>query len=209
MRVMNPDIITSAPRPEELQPIARGRAGERPARIGLVGGSRWRSAVEPLARTLIRSIATSPPLRALEAFVDRRLAAIEAGREATGAGAAAHVLRVRARLTPREQRLLDGLLRGRAIEQVLAMVVHRTEDEAVEILRAQLGTVEPIVSAASLARQIGGVRGELTDEEYDRVIMRLPHLSSDEQQSLHSHLRAMTPADAAMLLRSYLRPIRH
>ncbi len=212
MPAMNPDIITSAPRPEQLQTIARvrdGAPGERPARLTSQAATLWRSTVDSLARTLIRSIAGAPPLRALEAFVDRRLAAIEAGREATDAAVAAHVLRVRARLTSLEQRLLDGLLRGCAIEQVLAMIVHRTEDEAVEILRAQLGTVEPVVSASSLARQIGRVRGELTDEEYDRVILRLPHLSPDEQQSLHSHLRAMTPADAAMLLRSYLRPVRH
>jgi len=200
---MNPDIITSATMSSEL-PSAPGRAGgprDRPA-------SFWRSTAESIARTLILSIASAPPLRSLEAYVDRYLAADEAGRQATEAAASARVLRVRARLTLAEQQQLDDLLRDDAIEQVLAMIVHRTEDEALEILRRRLGTIEPVVSAASLAREIGGVRGQLTNEEYDRVIMRLPHLSSDEQQQLHSHLRAMMPADAAMLLRSYLRPSR-
>jgi hypothetical protein len=211
---MNPDIITSAPRHPPLSPLpplAPGRAGEPRSRPEVLLGraSLWRATLESLARTLILSLASAPPLRALEAFVDRQLSADEATRQATEAAATAHVLRVRARLTEPEQRLLDDLLRDDAIEQVLAMIVHRTEDDALEILRCQLGTIEPVVSAASLARQIGGVRGQLTNEEYDRVIMRLPHLSSDEQQALHTHLRAMTPADAAMLLRSYLRPVRH
>lgn len=205
---MNPDIITSAPRPEPPSPLAQGRAGEL-RRADPTRASLWRSTLDSLARALIVSIASAPPLRALEAFVDRRLAADEALRQSGDAAATAHVLRVRARLTLAEQQLLDDLVRDGAIEQVLAMIVHRSEDEALDILRRQLGTVEPVVSAASLAREIGGVRGELTNEEYDRVIMRLPHLSSDEQQALHSHLRAMTPADAAMLLRSYLRPVRH
>jgi hypothetical protein len=200
---MNPDIITSAPRSPEL-PSAPGRAGgprDRPV-------SFWRSTAESIARTLILSIASAPPLRSLEAYVDRCLAADEADQQATEAAAAARVLRVRARLTLAEQQQLDDLLRDDAIEQVIAMIVRRAEDEALEILRRRLGTSEPVVSAASLAREIGGVRGQLTNEEYDRVIMRLPHLSSDEQQQLHSHLRAMTPADAAMLLRSYFRPSR-
>jgi hypothetical protein len=200
---MNPDIITSAKRSHEL-PIAPDRAaGPRDRAAPL-----WRSAAESIARTVILSIASTPPLRALEAYVDRCLAADEASRQATEAVVAARVLRVRAGLTLAEQQQLDDLLRDDAIEQVLAMIVRRTEDEALQILRRQLGTIEPVVSAASLARQIGGVRGQLTNEEYDRVIMRLPHLSSDEQQQLHSHLRAMTPADAAMLLRSHLRPLR-
>jgi hypothetical protein len=210
---MNPDIITSAPRPELLARLARGPEARRagaPAPAAPAGRTPlWRSTLESLARTLILAVASAPPLRALEAFVDRQLAAEAVQQQAGAAAAAAHVLRVRARLTEAEQRLLDDLLRDGQIEQVLAMLVHRPEHEALELLRRQLGTIEPVVSAASLARQIGGVRGQLTNEEYDRLIMRLPHLSSDEQQVLHSHLRAMTPADAAMLLRSYLRPLRH
>ena len=238
---MNSDIITSAPRPEDLPPIARvarGHAGEPsepraakgaiahllrsvtarpPARDDGPASAppaadrtpRWRSALESLARALIVSIAAAPPLRALDAFVDRCLAADEALERAAEATAAAHVLRVYAQLAESEQRMVDDLLRGDALEEVLAAIVRRTEDAALELLRRRIGTVEPVVSAASLARQIGGVRDQLTDEEYDRVILRLPHLSADEQQALHSHLRAMTPDDAAMLLRSYLRPVRH
>jgi hypothetical protein len=222
---MNPDIITSAPRPEELPPmppaprasgsapsdlrvaldalgrLVRSRAGAlRPRRPAIA----LRPALESAARALILSIASARPLRALEAFVDRRLAIEEASRAASEAAAAAHVLRVRARLSEIEQQLLDDRLADPAIEQALAMILGRPEDEAVEILRRQLGTIDPVVSAASLARQIGAVRGELSTEEYDRMIMRLPHLSADEQASLHTHLSALTPADAAMLLRCYL-----
>lgn len=205
---MNPDIITSAKKPQDL-PIAhelRG-ASELCAMLDALA-SLVRSQTETFARTLILTIASAPPLRALESFVERHLAADEVRLHAIEAGAMTHALRVRARLTEAEQRLLDDLLSDDRIEQVLARIVHRTEDDALEILRRELGTNEPVFSAASLARQIGSVRGLLTTEEYDRVIMRLPHFSSEELQALHSHLRAMTPADAAMLLRSYLRPVR-
>ena len=209
---MNPDIITSAPRPEALQSItAGGPPGD--LRVALSAISRLvRSRTESLARALILSIAGAPPVRALESFLERRLAGEEVGHQAAEAAATARVLRVRARLTAAEQRRLDELLGDDAIEQVLAMILRRPDDEALEILRRQLGTFEPAVSAASLARQVGAVRGELTTEEYDRIIMRLPHLSAAEQDSLHSHLSAMMPPDAAMLLRCYLRsgpPGRH
>lgn len=203
---MNPDIITSAPRPEVLQTIAAASAPSD-LRVALDAiGRLVRSRTESLARALICSIAGAPPLRALEAFLERRLAGEEASHQAAEAAATARVLRVRARLTLAEQQQLDALVREAAIEQVLAMILRRSEDEALEILRRQLGTLPPAVSAASLARQVGAVRGELSDEEYDRIIMRLPHLSPDQQESLHSHLAAMTPPDAAMLLRCYLRP---
>jgi hypothetical protein len=215
---MSSDIITSAPRPEDLPPPlapaapgARRRSGAgAPSPAGAPAArAGWRGALESLAETLIRSLAAAPPVRALEAFVDRRLAAEDAKRRAAEAAAAGHALRVYAQLTEGEQRMVDDLLRGGALDDVLATVVRRSEDEALDLLRRRLGTIEPVVTAASLARQIGRMRGRLTSEEYDRVILRLPHLSSDEQQALHAHLCAMTPDDAAMLLRSYLRPGRH
>jgi hypothetical protein len=225
---MNPDIITSAPRPQPLQPPSRAHAGEplvraqpsassvptqptAPAQLARAArrASLLRTTLESLARSLIVSIASAPPLRRIESFVDRHLAADEASRRETETASCARVLRVRARLTAGEQRVFDELLRDEAIEPLLATIIRRGEDEALELVRRQLGAFEPAVSAASLARQIGRIRGHLTSEEYDRIIMRLPHLSSDEQQTLHSHLRALTPADAAMLLRSHLRPVRH
>jgi hypothetical protein len=218
---MSSDIITSAPRPEDLPPPIAPEAPEAPEarrRSGARGSSPagspdarpgWRGALESLAETLIRSIAAAPPVRALEAFVDRRLAAEDAKQQAAEAAAAAHAMRVYAQLTEGEQRMIDDLLRGGALDDVLATAVRRSEDEALDLLRRRLGAIEPVVTAASLARQVGRVRGRLTSEEYDRVILRLPHLSSDEQQALHTHLCAMTPDDAAMLLRSYLRPGRH
>ncbi len=198
---MSSDIITSAPRPEDLPPTRGPRAS--------TSSSFWRTALESLAHALIRSIASAPPVRALEDFVARRLAAEDAKQQAAEAAAAAHALRVYGQLAEGEQRMVDDLLRGGALDDALATIVRRTEHEALDLLRRRLGTIEPVVSAASLARQIGGMRARLTSEEYDRVILRLPHLSSDEQQALHAHLCAMTPDDAAMLLRSYLRPGRH
>lgn len=188
---------------QPVQPVRRGGGGGAGWR-----GAGWRGAIDALARTLILALASAPPLRALEASIDRRIAADEASQQAAHAAASAHVLRVRSRLTESEQRLLDELLSDSSLEEVLAMIVRRDEDAALEVLRSQLGSMEPVVSAASLARQIGGVRGLLTNEEYDRLIMRLPHLSEEEQGALHAHLRAMTPSDAAMVLRSYLRPLR-
>jgi hypothetical protein len=210
---MNPDIITSAPRPEDLPPIAReardpARGPADRAAPRDPGAVTRRAPLEALARTLIRSIAGARPVRALEAFVDRWLAADEAQQQAAEAAAAAHVLRVYLQLAETEQRMAGVLLREGALADVLASIVRRTEDESLELVRRRIGTIDPIVSAASLARQIGAIRGHLTSEEYDRLILRLPHLSSEEQQLLHAHLNAMTPADAAMVLRSYLRPIR-
>jgi len=206
---MNPDIITSAPKLEALPPTAPEPREPGDLRTVVDALARLlRTQAESLARMLILAIASAPPLRALESFVDRCIAADEATQQATEAAAVAHVLRVRARLSEIEQRLLDDMLCEGEIEQVIAMIVRLTEDEALEVLRRQIGTIEPVFSAAALARQIGSVRGMLTNEEYDRVIMRLPHFSSEELAALHSHLRAMTPVDAAMLLRSYLRPVR-
>lgn len=202
---MNPDIITSAPRPEALQSITAGPSGDLRVALEAIGRL-VRTRTESLARALILSIAGAPPLRALEAFLERRLAGEEAGHQAAEAAATARVLRVRARLTPAEQQRLDALLGDEEIEQLLATILRRSEDEALELLRRQLGSLAPAVSAASLARQVGAVRDELSTEEYDRIIMRLPHLSAEQQESLHTHLAAMTPPDAAMLLRCYLRP---
>ncbi|HWO20292.1 MAG TPA: hypothetical protein VNO30_16095 [Kofleriaceae bacterium] len=220
---MNSDIITSAPRPEDLPSIARAShdrtGGEAPsaapsaapaarsARVGGRAGAR-RPALEALGRAVIRSIGAARPVRALEAFVDRWLAADLARQQAAEAAAAAHVLRVYRQLAEGEQRMVSELLREGTLGDLLASIVHRGEDESLEIVRRRIGTLDPIVSAATLARQIGAIRGHLTSEEYDRVILRLPHLSAEEQQLLHAHLCAMTPADAAMVLRSYLRPIR-
>lgn len=222
---MNPDIITSARNPSDPRlPLREARPGHArepgDARASLPAiGRPFRSPGESLrelarakldsaVRTLILSVASISRQRALGALADRHAAADEAKQQATEVAATAHVLRVRALLSEAEQRLFDDLLRDQALEQVLAMLVRRTEQESLEILRRQLGTLEPVVTIASLARLIGSLRAGLTNEEYDRIIMRLPHLSPDEQRSLHAHLRTMTPVDAAMLLRGYLLPYR-
>ncbi|HWU86162.1 MAG TPA: hypothetical protein VN253_02760 [Kofleriaceae bacterium] len=214
---MNPDIITSATNPRDLRPA--GRAVRPPAREPGGAHDAFRSPgeslrsfawtkLESVARTLILSVASVSRQRALGALVDRHAAAEDAKQQAMEVAAAAHVLRVRTRLSEAEQRLFDDLLRDGALEDLLAQLVRRTDDEALELLRRRLGTPEPVVTIASLARLIGSLRAGLTSEEYDRIIMRLPHLSLDEQRSLHAHLRTMTPVDAAMLLRGYLVPAR-
>jgi hypothetical protein len=229
---MNPDIITSATHPkaprsirtpprsdspaEASRPANRDGAGEPaearasfPRTFRTPGESLRelaRATLESVTRTLILSVASISRQRALGALVERHAAAEDVAQQATEVAATAHVLRVRALLSPAEQRLFDDLLRDPAFEQVLAMLVRRSEAESLEILRRQLGTLEPVVSIASLARLIGSLRAGLTNEEYDRIIMRLPHLSPGEQRSLQAHLRTMTPVDAAMLLRGYLLP---
>lgn len=222
---MNPDIITSAPHPKAprsirrpAQPDSAGEPGDaRPSFPTLERTFRSpgeslrelaRATLESVTRTLILSVASISRQRSFGALVERHAAAEDVAQQATEVAATAHVLRVRALLSPAEQRLFDGLLRDPAFEQVLAMLVRRSEAEALEILRRQLGTLEPVVSIASLARLIGSLRAGLTNEEYDRIIMKLPHLSPEEQRSLHAHLRTMTPVDAAMLLRGYLVPSR-
>ena len=222
---MNPDIITSAPHPQAPRSIPHG-ATPGPARDAGDGRASFaaiartfrspgeslrelaRTTLESVTRTLILSVASVSRQRALGALVDRHAAAEDAKQQATEVAATAHVLRVRARLSEAEQRQFDDLLRDHALEQVLAMLVRRTEQEALDVLRSQLGTLEPAVTIASLARLIGSLRAGLTNEEYDRIIVRLPHLSPEEQRSLHAHLRTMTPVDAAMLLRGYLVPSR-
>jgi hypothetical protein len=220
---MNPDIITSAtnlrdPRSaaSAAQPPAAAQPGE--ARDAFAAIARTFRApaeslrsfawpkLEAVARTLILSVASVSRQRALGALVDRHAAAEDVRQQELEVAAAAHALRVRARLSVAEQRLFDELVRDPALEELLGQILRRPELEAAEMLRQKLGTLEPAVTIASLARLIGSLRAGLTNEEYDRIIVRLPHLSTEEQRSLHAHLRTMTPVDAAMLLRGYLVP---
>lgn len=217
---MNPDIITSATNLRDPGPAAPAPAAAQPgevrdafatiARTFRAPAESLRSfawpKLESVARTLILSVASVSRQRALGALVDRHAAAEDARRQELEVAAAAHALRVRAHLSVTEQRLFDEIVRDPALEELLGQILRRPELEAAELLRQKLGVLEPTVTIASLARLIGSLRAGLTNEEYDRIIMRLPHLSTDEQRSLHAHLRTMTPVDAAMLLRGYLVP---
>lgn len=193
---------------------ARGKRGEpdvRQAFAAIARAFRDQAAAPgtpdaPRAAVLRTAVGSIGRLVALSlASASSRLAADEVRRQATEVAATAHVLRVRSRLSAQEQRLFDDLLRDRTIEQVIASLLRRTEDDALEVLRRQLGT-EQVATPAVLARMIGAVRDALSNDEYDRIIMRLPHLSLDELTALRAHLRDMGPHEAADLLRSYLKP---
>lgn len=111
------------------------------------------------------------------------------------------VLAMRARLPPPQQQLFDDLAREGTVAQVIAALLRGTDDDALAILRYQLGGVEPIVSTTLLARRVHALRAELTADEYMSVLAFLPHLASDEQWSLYVQLRGKSAAAAATLLR--------
>lgn len=211
---MDPDIITSAKDHRDLSTIVRAvRAGQTLSTLPPANGNAPRRVVsrhtfQALARSVrtsveslrarIRALANTPPANS-EALrdLDRRCVEIAARSEA----AVTHVLGVRARLSEPEQRLFDDLVRDGAVAQVIAVLVRKTEEEALAFLRCQLCAIDPIFSTAVLARRIGTVRGELTNAEYDRVIMRLPHLAMDDQRMLYAQLRGLPALSAAALLR--------
>lgn len=111
------------------------------------------------------------------------------------------VLAVRARLPEPQQRLFDDLAREGTLAQVIEALLRGSEEDALAVLRYQLGGVEPIVSTTLLARRVHALRAELTADEYLSVISFLPHLASDEQWSLYVQLRGKSAAAAAALLR--------
>lgn len=211
---MDPDITTSAKDYRDLPTIVRAaRAGQTLASLPPANSNAPRRIVsrhtfQALARSVratveslrarIRTLATTAPANSETLRdLDQRCIEIAARSEA----AVTHVLGVRARLSELEQRLFDDLVRDGAVAQVITVLVRKTEDEAVAFLRHQLLAIEPVLSAAALARRIGTVRGELTNEEYDRAIMRLPHMPAADQRTLYEELRGMSAISAAALVR--------
>jgi hypothetical protein len=93
--------------------------------------------------------------------------------------ATAHVLRVRGRLAPDEQRAFDELMRGDSATRVIRMVLSRDEDDALAAVRERI------------ARRVR--------------LEPLQMLTPDEQAIVMSTLLLrMSPAEASLLIRTYL-----
>lgn len=161
----------------------------------------WLAALEPVVPALVSSLV--PKLRNvnLGSVLDWRKAANGAkpANAENEVCATAHVLRVRSRLNTSEQRLFDEVLRDDAASDLIALLVSRSEDEAVEYLRSQF--TKPVRTFAS---QLAAVSELLTPEEQALVMTYLPSLPVDQIQSLQSQLLAMTPTEAVLLVRTML-----
>jgi hypothetical protein len=124
--------------------------------------------------------------------------------------ATAHVLRVRARLAPDEQRAFDELMSGPAATDIVTMLVNRGEDDAIDKLRRRLAD-EPTAAEASrraLARRIGAVTSLLSQGEQARALAGLSALWPEELIALQARLADLPPPEAAALIRTYLAPRR-
>lgn len=124
--------------------------------------------------------------------------------------ATAHVLRVRARLSPDEQRAFDELMAGPAATDIITMIVNRSEDDAVDKLRRRLDD-EPSAaetSRRSLASQIAAVSALLSSDQQSQALAALSALWPEELVALHARLAGLPPAEAATLIRTYLAPRR-
>ncbi len=161
----------------------------------------WLAALEPVVPALVSSLV--PKLRNvnLASVLDWRKAADSAKPANTEneVCATAHVLRVRSRLNASEQRLFDEVLRDDAASDLIALLVSRSEDDAVEYLRRQF--TKPV---RTFANQLAAVTELLTPEEQTLVMTYLPSLPAEQIQSLQAQLVAMTPTEAVLLIRTML-----
>jgi hypothetical protein len=164
----------------------------------------WWSAIRPLSAVQ----AAGPRPRELEVL---RPAARRRARTADDeACATAHVLRIRARLLPDEQRAFDELMGGPAATDIVTMLVNRSEDDAVEKLRRRLDE-EPSAAEASrraLAVQIAALSALLSPGEQATARAALGSLWPEELLALHARLAGLPAPEAAALIRTYLAPRR-
>jgi hypothetical protein len=180
----------------------------------------WWSSIRPLSAS---RAANPPPPRELEVGLDaddpsldlvlrpppsmRRARARTANDEVC---ATTHVLRVRSRLTPDEQRAFDELMRGPSATDIITMLVNRTEEDAVENLRRRLDD-EPSAADTSkrtLATQIIAVSALLSTPEKTNALAALAGLHPEELHALQLRLLTLSPPEAAALIRTYLAPRR-
>lgn len=159
----------------------------------------WWSTIRPPATAR----ATNPKPHDLEVVLDGRRRRPRTAHDEIGA--TAHVLRVRARLLPDEQRRFDELMSGESAIDILTMLVNRNVDDAVDKLRRRLED-EPTGERAqrTLASQIAAVSALLSAEERSTALARLASLWPEEQQVLQARLLELSPAEAAVLIRTYL-----
>lgn len=127
--------------------------------------------------------------------------------EADEVCATAHVLRVRAKLTAEEQRMLDDLLGGDSAADIITMLVNRSEDDAIANLRRRMDD-EPTGerSTNTLAGRIAALAPLLSAAEQRGALSALSSLWPEEQEALLGRLSMLAPPEAAVLVRTYLAP---
>lgn len=166
----------------------------------------WLAALEPAIPALV-GLLGNQKLRNVDlgSVLDWRKAAA-AAKPANGdnsINATAHVIRVRARLSPAEQRLFDEVMAEDAVaSELVALLVARSEADAVAYLRSQFE--KP--SARSFAAQLAAVSALLTAEEQALVMSLLPSLLPEQRESLQAQLTAVSPTEAAAMIRAFLAP---
>lgn len=117
--------------------------------------------------------------------------------------ATAHVIRVRGRLSPTEQRLFDEVMAEDAVaSELVTLLVARSETDAVAFLRSQFEKPP----ARSFAAQLAAVSALLTAEEQALVMSLLPSLPSEQRESLQAQLMAVSPTEAVAMIRAFLAP---
>ena len=190
------------PPPFDLEDDHYGGDDEQPS---------WWSTIRPVSTLLaagsqphdLEVLAPSPAVVALPPLrpIRRRARTDEVS-------ATAHVLRVRARLAPDEQRAFDELMNGPAATDIITMLVNRSEDDAVEKLRRRLDD-EPTAAEASrrsLSMEIAAVSGLLSAGEKSRALAALSSLWPEELVALQARLTELPPPECAALIRTYLAP---
>lgn len=165
----------------------------------------WLAALEPLLPALVSSLVTSPRLRNvnLASILDWRKAA-ETAKPANPENevcATAHVLRVRSRLTPTEQRMFDEVMLDDAASELVALLAKRSEDDALCYLRAQFTP-----PARTFATQLAEVIALLTTDEQALVMGILPSLPPEQLEPLKTQLLSISPTEAVAMIRAFLAP---
>lgn len=174
----------------------------------------WWSAIRPLSAVhasprsseldVLAPVSVPMRLPALPAPVRTRMRS--GGSANDQVHATVHVLRVRARLSPEEQRAFDALMCGPAATDLITMLVNRSEDDALDKLRRRLddepNTVER--SRRSLVAQIIGVSALLSAGEKARAFAALGRLWPEELVALQARLERLPAPEAAALIRTYL-----
>lgn len=165
----------------------------------------WLAALEPVLPAIVSSLVTNPKLRNvnLASILDWRKAA-ETAKPPNAENevcATAHVFRVRSGLTPTEQRMFDDVMRDDAASELVALLVNRSEDDAVAYLRSQF---KP--PTRSFANQLADVTALLTTDEQALVMGILPNLPPEQLEPLKAQLLSVSPTEAVAMIRAFLAP---
>jgi len=153
----------------------------------------WLAAIEPAMPMIVTSL-----LRNLGSFFSPQK---EPPAERRNASAATHIARVRARLAPGEQKLLDGVLADdKDGEPLAAMLAEKDEDSAVALIRKSIKPAAPKRQLPTFAEQAAAVDALLTPEEREPAQKVYDVLSL----FMRDKFVELTPAQGAELVRGML-----